>query len=143
MLAIMVCSPSYQVYCFDVPRHEHAERRIINAVTWWWARWDAGKIAPLAGADGLAEALDDGSYKDLSSDNLLPSLLDERERLKGDASGAEKRLKEIDYEIRNRIGPARTAWLPGWMLKFPTIHTKEYTVAAKDYRRLTVTRTEE
>lgn len=143
VLAIMVCSPSYPVHLFDVPRHEGAEQRIADAVAVWWRRWDHGFDPQAMSGDGLAEALDDGSHRDLSADNQLPELLDERETLKASVSGNEKRLKEIDYEIKNRIGAARTAWLPGWTLKYPSIHAKEYTVAAKDYRRLTISRTEE
>lgn len=143
VIAVMVRSRSYPLHLFDVPRHAEAEARILAAVADWWTRWDAGEIpAPAAASDGLAEALDDGSHKDLSSDNMLPGLLDEREALKAETSAAEKRLKEIDYEIRNRIGSARTAYCPGWMLKFPTFHRKEHTVAAGDYRRLTISRTE-
>jgi predicted phage-related endonuclease len=143
VLAVMVRSRSYPVHCFDVPRHPAAEAKIQAAVAEWWHAWDADEIAAPAAVDGLAEALDDDSHRDLSGDNMLPALLDERETLKAGTASAEKRLKEIDYEIRNRIGSARTAWLPGWFLKFPTINTKEYTVAAKSYRRLTASRTEE
>ncbi len=143
VLAVMVCSPSYPVHLFDVPRHPTAERRILDATAAFWAAWDAGEIAAAVPPAEIAADFDDGSHRDLSSDNMLPALLAERAGLKAATVVAEKRLKELDYELKNRIGPARTAWLPGWTIKFPTIHAKEYTVAARDYRRLDVTRTKE
>lgn len=143
VLAVMVCSTSYPLHLYDVPRHETAERRILDAVTEWWRAWDAGEIASAASSAELAAAVDDGSHRDLSGDNLLPGLLAERAALKAQAGAAEKRLKEIDYELKQRIGPARTAWLPGWLIKYPTLHRKEYTVAAGDYRRLEIVATED
>lgn len=144
ILAVMVMSPSLPLEIFDVPRHEAAEARILAAVADWWRAWDAGDIpAPAAASDGLAEAFDDGTHRDLSGDNLIREMLEERAALKDTESETAARIKELDYEIKNRIGSARTAWLPGWMLKYPTLHRKEHTVAAGDYRRLTISRTEE
>lgn len=143
LLAVMIRSRSYPVHEFDVPRHEAAEARILAAVAEWWRAYDAGEIAAPADPAGLDEMLDDGSSKDLSADNQIAFLLEERETLKQTVSEAETALKDIDYQIKNRIGAARTAWLPGWTLSFPTIHGKAYTVPAREYRRLTVKRTEE
>jgi hypothetical protein len=143
VLAVMVCSRSYPVHLFDVPRHNPAERRILNAVGDWWRRHDAGEMGKPSAAEGLAEMLDDGSHVDLSRDNHLPALLDEREILKQQAGAADKRLKEIDYEIKNRVGAARTAWLPGWSISFPTQHRKETLIPASDYRVLRIKRMEE
>jgi predicted phage-related endonuclease len=138
VLAIMVCSSTYPLHLFDVPRHDGAEQKILAAVAEWWRAWDAGEIAAPAPADQIAADVDDGSHRDLSGDNELPALLDEREGLKAAVGTAEKRLKEIDYEVKNRIGAARTAWCNGWLIKYPTLHRKEYVVKAGDYRRLEV-----
>ena len=138
LLAVMVCSPSYPVHLFDVPRHEGAERRILDAVAEWWRAWDAGEIAAAAPHAELAAELDDGSHRDLSGDNLLAVILPERAALKAQVSAAEARIKAIDYEIKQRMGPARTGWCNGWLIKFPTLHRKEYVVKAGDYRRLEV-----
>src|SRR4029077_5879201 len=78
VLAVMVCSPSYPVHYFDVPRHEAAERRILAAVAQWRKAWDAREIPPAGPSAELAADLDDGSYRDLSGDNELPPLLTER-----------------------------------------------------------------
>lgn len=143
LLAVMIRSRSYPVHEFDVPRHEAAEARILAAVAEWWRQYDAGEIPIPADPEGLAEALDDGSVLDLAADNAIRGLLDEREALKATVGDAEKRTKEIDDYIKMRLGPARLGVLPGWALAWPTIHGKEYTVPARDYRRLTVKRTGE
>lgn len=143
ILAVMVRSPSFPLHLFDVPRHAAAERRILEAVAQFWRDYDRGLPHTADTSEDLAEWLDDGSYRDLSASNELPELLDERERLKAEASVAEKRLKEIDYTIKNCIGPARTAWLPGWSLSFATQHRKESVIPASDFRVLRVKRTED
>jgi hypothetical protein len=138
MLAVMVISPSYPVHIFDVPRHPGAEARILDAVAEWWRAWDAGEIAAPADPAELAAACDDGSHRDLSGDPALPALLAERADLKATVGAAEKRLGILDYEIKNRIGPARTAYLPGWSLSFATQRRKETLIPAKDIRVLRV-----
>jgi predicted phage-related endonuclease len=143
VLAVMVCSPSYPVHYFDVPRHAAAERKILDAVAEWWRAWDEGEIAGAAPSVEIAADLDDGSYRDLSGDNELPVLLDERANLKATVSAADKRLKEIDYTIKNCLGPASTAWLPGWDISFKAQERKEFTVAAATIRVLRVKATKE
>lgn len=143
ILAVMVCSPSYPVHEFQIPRHEDAEAKILAAVAQWWRAWDAGEVVEPASAEGLAADLDDGSHKDLSGSNELPGMLDERETLKAEASAMEKRLKAIDAEIKAAIGAARTAYVPGWALSMPVVNVKEHLVAASQYRRLNIKRVEE
>jgi len=142
-IATMVTSQSLPVYYTPVKRHRAAEERILRAAALWWAEYERGALAPAADAAGLSEMLDDGSSIDLSGDNQLPSLLDERELLKQSVSIEEQRLKEIDYELKNRIGKARSAWLPGWQLTFATSHRKETIIPARDIRTLRVKRLRE
>ena len=138
LLACLEVSPSYPLHVTEVPRHEAAERRILDAVREWWRAFDAGEIAGTAPSAELEVELSDGSYIDLSADNALPGLLDERAALKATTSDAEKRLKEIDYEIKNRMGRASRAWLPGWNLSFATQHRREVLLPARDIRVLRV-----
>jgi len=138
LLAVLEVSPSYPLHVAAVPRHEKAERSILNAVAAWWRAFDAGEIAGTAPSAELEADLDDGSFVDLSKDNALPALLDERASLKATTSDAEKRLKEIDYEIKNRMGRASRAWLPGWDLSFATQHRREVLLPARDIRVLRV-----
>jgi predicted phage-related endonuclease len=147
VLAVMIRSRSYPVFTWDIPRHEAAESRIIDAVSQWWSEWANATYGGAPGPEysvpadvgGLAEIFDDGSSIDLSADNALPALLAERETLAGFAL----RLKKIDEEIKEKMGPARLGYLPGWRISYPTIHRKPYSVAEGDYRRLTVSKAEE
>ncbi|MEK1933484.1 MAG: YqaJ viral recombinase family protein, partial [Pararhizobium sp.] len=84
LLACLEVSPSYPLHVVEVPRHEAAERRILDAVAHWWTEFDAGRIAGTAPSAELAELLDDGSFVDLSDNNYLTAALPERERLKAE-----------------------------------------------------------
>src|SRR5690348_922574 len=75
VLAVMVVGGSFPLHLFDIPRHPGAEWRVLAAVTEWWRAWDAGEIAGAAPRAEIAAELDDGSHRDLSSDNLLPVML--------------------------------------------------------------------
>lgn len=138
ILAIMVMSPSLPVFEVEVPRHPAAERRILDAAAKWWTAHDAGELAAPADDEGLAAALDDGSVIDLSGDNELSDILCERAALKAATSVAEKRLKEIDYAVKNRMGRASRGWLPGWAISFAAQHRRETIIPAKDIRVLRV-----
>jgi hypothetical protein len=138
VLAVMIRQGGYPIHYFDVPRHAAAEARILDAVAAWWKSWDAGEIPHAAPSAELAADLDDGSYRDLSGDNELPPLLAERAELVAHRGSAEKRIKELDYTIKNRLGPASTAWLPGWAISFATQHRRETIIPAKDIRVLRV-----
>jgi predicted phage-related endonuclease len=142
-LAIMVVSPSYPVHYFDVPRHEAAEGRILDAVAQWWKAWDAGEIPHAVPSAELAADLDDGSYRDLSANNELPPLLAERAELTAQRRQAEKRLEVIDYVIKNTLGPASSGWLPGWQISFKSYTRREMVIPEKVIRVLRVKATEE
>jgi len=138
LLACLEVSPSYPLHVAPVHRHEKAERSILNAVAAWWRAFDAGEIAGTAPSAELEADLDDGSFVDLSKYNELPLLLDERAALKATTSEAEKRLKEIDYQIKNRMGRASRGWCNGWNISFVTQHRRETIIPAKDIRVLRV-----
>jgi predicted phage-related endonuclease len=142
VLGVIVRSSSLPLHLFEVPRHPAAEARIVSAVTDFWRRADAGEIQVAEPKDELAELLDDGSHRDLSDDNYLPQALEEREGLGRLRSDCERRLKQIDGEIKSRMGTAATAWLPGWAISWRAQHRKEFTVAAADIQVLRVKRTE-
>jgi predicted phage-related endonuclease len=82
--------------------------------------------------------LDDGSHKDLSSDNYLSASLPEREAMKAEISIREKRIKEIDEALKAALGPASSGWVPGFNITFRSQHRKEVVIPAKDFRVLRV-----
>jgi predicted phage-related endonuclease len=140
ILAVMVLSSDYPVYEFKVPRHAAAEQRILEATAEWWQQYDQGLIAAPQGSAELEAMLDDGSYKDLSGVNDIREALEERLRLKAEISQLSQRLGECEYRIKNTIGPASTAWLPGWNITFRRTLRREYTVPAAEIRTLRIKR---
>jgi putative phage-type endonuclease len=149
LAALVVGTFSADLHIFDVPRHAAAEQRIMQICMEFWENIRTGK-RPAADYERDAEtvaALYPQSVKepvlDLTGDNLLPGRLIEREVLKAEIAVASERVAAIDTEIKDKMGEAAVATLPGWTLKLPTITRKEYTVAEATYRRLTVTKAKE
>jgi predicted phage-related endonuclease len=143
VLAVMIRAPGHPIHYFDVPRHPAAEARILDAVDEFWKRWDAGEHPQPQTAAGLAEMVSDGSHRDFSGDNEIVSLLAERAELVPVRRDAEKRLDEIDGAIKERLGPASTAWCPGWSLTFKPQTRKESVLPERTFRVLRVRATEE
>jgi predicted phage-related endonuclease len=138
ILAVMVLSPDYPVYEFEVPRHPAAEQRIIEATAAWWREYDQGLIAVPQPAEELEAMLDTGEHLDWSDNQEMRVLLEERRDLKAEISRLTQRLGEHEYRIKNTIGPASTAWLPGYYVTFRRHHRKEYTVGAAEIRTLRI-----
>ena len=143
VIGVIVRNSNLPLYLFDVPRHEAAENKIIAAVQQFWARVDAGELPLPTPKDEIAEMLDDGSHTDLSSDNFLPAALERRETLLATRGEAEKEIKQIDYEVKQRVGTASAGWLPGWYISWRAQHRKEHLVPAQDVRVLRIKRTAE
>jgi predicted phage-related endonuclease len=143
VLAVIVRNSSLPLYLFDVPRHPGAEGKILAAVADFWRRADAGELPVPTPADEIEALLDDGSHRDLSDDNYLPEALEMRETLLSTRGEAERAIKAIDYEIKNRVGAASTAWLPGWAISWRSQHRNKYTVPEADIRVLRIKRTED
>lgn len=140
----LVLSRNYPDHYYRVERNAGAEARIIKAVEEFWARvGDKNMPSPDYARDSGAIAKlfpnDDGNMLDLTGDNFLPSLLDERSLLKAEVSEREARLKAIDAEIKNKLGPASGATLNGWKVTNKAQTRKEHVVAAATFRVLRVT----
>jgi len=138
LLACLEVSPSYPLHVVEVPRHEAAERRILDAVAAWWRAFDAGDFPAAAPSAELAEMLDDGSHVDLSAHNYLCDALPQRERLKAEVSAAEKQIAEIDTALKVAMGTASTAWLPGYNITWKSQHRRETVIPARDIRVLRI-----
>jgi predicted phage-related endonuclease len=143
ILAMLIRSPSFPLYLFDVPRHQRAEQRIMDVVGEFWRKWDAGEHPVTQSPADLAELLDDDSYRDLSGNNELPPLLAERAELAAQRRQGKKRLEAIDYILKNTLGPASTGWLPGWQLSFKSYTRREMVIPEKRIRVLLVKATAE
>lgn len=80
---------------------------------------------------------------DLTSDNLLPSLLNERAALKAGIDANQKRLKEIDAEIASKMNGQEEAITAGWKLSNKIQIRKEYVVKETIFTVLRATRVED
>lgn len=77
---------------------------------------------------------------DLSGDNQLPELLDEREKFKAAMKAAKGRLDTIDTEIKAKLGGRDAGALPGWRITHRERSRDGYTVQPGNYRVLKVER---
>lgn len=141
VLACMVLSSDYPVHEFDVPRHAEAETRIIDATRGWWEQYERGMIAGPQSAAALEAMLDNGEHLDWSGNEEVRLLLEQRRELKAELSAKTQQLGAVEYQLKNCLGPASSAWLPGWHLTFKTQHRKEYTVAETSFRVLRIKET--
>jgi hypothetical protein len=110
LLAVLIRSPSY-------PLHE---------------------IAAPVDAAGIEAMLDTGECLDWSNNDEVRELLERRRELKATLSRITQDLGACDYQIKNRMGPASSAWLPGWSLTFARRERREYTVPAALVRTLRI-----
>jgi predicted phage-related endonuclease len=131
----------------EIARHPEAEARIRDAVAKFWSDLDFG-IEPAIdyARDGnLIAALYPKAIPlktiDLTGDNMLPVILAERERLKGDVKVAQARLIEIDTEIKAKMGDAEIATIDGYVVTFKQQDRKGYEVKPTSFRKLNVTST--
>lgn len=122
-VAVLVTSRDYPVFVYDVPRHAGAEAKIVAKVKALWDSIENG-TAPAAdfAKDGAAIAAmfprETLATVDLSSDNRMPELLERRSQLGEILKAAEGEKDAIDAEIKQKIGEAAGATLPGWKLSW-------------------------
>ena len=84
---------------------------------------------------------DDGSIIDLSEDEALDDLLDQREGYKlveRDGADAEKSRRLIDAMIIDKLGNASVARTKGGLIKAQTVRVKEALRKAYTFRKVTV-----
>lgn len=150
VLAVLIVSAfgaDYREY--DVPRHEGAEQRIRDGVARFWQDITFG-ITPKAdyAADGdlLAKLHAPDAVLppvDLSKDNRLPELLDERETLHRHFKDCEARLEAIKAEIVEKLAGATVGTLDGWTITRKMQHRREQLMKATSFPVLRITRHKE
>jgi predicted phage-related endonuclease len=129
----------------EVPRHPAAEQRIRDAVAKFWEDVAAGREPdPDYGKDAellkmIAPREIAGTTVDLSGDNELPALLDQRAEIMTAMKGYEARKDEIETAIKFRMRDAESVvGLPDWNITWKTTHRAEYVMKAKDIRTLRI-----
>lgn len=148
LVVLVVSNFDAELHTFDIPRHDGAERNIIEAAREFWANMEAGKFPPpdyRRDADVLAAmnpAAEPGTTVDLSNDNRLAEILPIRAKLKADVKISLEELEAIDAEIKEKIGSAETATFPGWRVTYKNQRRKAYTVAESTRRVLNINEVE-
>lgn len=129
----------------EVPRMEAVERRIVAAVRQFWDDVAAGRQPqpdPAKDAELLsviAPREKSGKAIDLSGDNELPALLDQREQIMAGITGYEQRKSEIETQLKFLMGDAeRVTGLPEWSITWKTQHRAAFSVPEKDIRTLRI-----
>lgn len=143
--ALVIDTYTAELYLHPVPRHGAAEARVRAMAATFWSNVAEGRMpAPDYARDAeTVTALYPQSVAepvlDLTGDNALGILLPHREALREMITLDQKRLDEMDTEIKAKLGEAERATLPGWKISWKTEQRKAYTVAASTRRVLRVT----
>jgi hypothetical protein len=80
---------------------------------------------------------------DLSRSNTIRVLLAEWEALREQVHEAQDRISRIEHVIKTTIGKHELAVLPGYEIRYPTVHRRQCVIPAGDYRRLVIRQTDE
>lgn len=144
VVACLVVSRDLPIHIYDVPRHAGAEAKIRDAVAAFWRSVEEGiRPPPVDGRDAATLAgmfpRDNGDVLDLTGDNRLPELLEERAVARAALKEREERVDAIDAEIKAKLGEAAEARLPGWRITWKSQHRAERLVPASDFRVLRIT----
>lgn len=143
--ALVVDGWRADLHTFEVMRVAEAEDRIVTGVAEFWRRieerdppraeygYDSASLAALYPREVA------GKTVDLTMDNLLPELLDEREDLKAQEKAAKGRIDEIDDEIKAKLGDAERALVAdGRTITWKTQQRREVVLPAASFRVLRV-----
>lgn len=141
--APMVVGFGLEMPLVPIPIHAGIIDRIKSEVAAFWHAVDSGMPPdPDYLRDGrLLEQMFVGSDEivDLSGDNALPELADERAKLSADAKAADIRIREIKGEFLAKLGGAGAGRLAdGRLITAKRINRKGYSVEPSSYVTVTV-----
>ena len=145
MVAALIVGHGIDLHLVEVPIHQGVFDRVCEETIAFWDRVEREeKPEPDFARDAhVLERLygnNNGTEIDLSTDNRMPHLLEERANLKAAASAAAASLKPIEAEIIAKLGAHDRAYLPGWRVSRPVVRRKAHFVEASAYRKLSITR---
>ena len=147
--ALVIDTYTAELYLHPVKRHAAAEARVREIVSEFWANVASGR-RPAADYQQDAETVramfpqsEPEKVLDLSGDSRLPQLLLERGIALAAIKAHQQDVEAIDTEIRDKLGDAEQATLPGWKITWKTQQRKAYTVAETTARPLRVTAIDE
>jgi len=77
-----------------------------------------------------------GKIVDLTGDNRIVAVLEERAAAIKDREAAAGKIDELDAEIKSKIGDAEVAIVPGWSVSWKTVEKEGFEVKPTSYRQL-------
>ena len=110
----------FETQIFEVPRNIGAEKRIREATTKFWHDLNAGIVPAIDyQRDGdliklLFPREKKGKVIDLTQDNRIGELLDQRAAAHDAMKIAKKSIEMVEAEIKMKLGDAEAAIVPGW-----------------------------
>lgn len=148
----VLCVYPYDISCsiHEIKRHASAEAKIVAAVKKFWDDVEHGREPePDYGRDAaLIKILAPRETNppitiNLSGNNELPKLLEERELIRQRMDADKKNCEEIETQIKFMMRDAAVAnGLPGWHITYKTTAFKGYTVEPRESRILRIQRKE-
>jgi predicted phage-related endonuclease len=147
--ALVVGDYVFECHLYPVERHQATEDRLLNGAAAFWAAFDAGEEPTIDyERDGELIALlyptaHPGKVVDLTMDNRILKLLEDREEFQADRSKAEKKIKAAETEIKEKLGSAEVATVMGWRVSLKHEPRAAHFVKASNPRVLRVSRIEE
>ncbi len=139
LVALIVSGHSLKLHTpVEIPLHPGLMSRLRNEVADFWHLTDRGlHPEPDWKRDGpLIEDLyePNGEVVDLSAENMLPELCDEKARIASEKSAIEKRLKEIKAEMLDKMGGASAARISdGRVITAKSVERAGYEVKPTSY----------
>lgn len=145
-IVAMVDNRKKDISRYEVPRNDEAWAKIVAKVAEFWQLVESKTMpAPVFSAD--LEALKrimppdpQAEPIDLTEDNMLPVILDERETLKAKVDECSARIEAIDAEIVHKLAGAPEGRARGWRVTHKQQTRKEYTVKASTFSVLRLTK---
>jgi YqaJ-like viral recombinase domain len=118
LAALVIGTFDAELHLIPVNRHAAAEQKIMQTVKQFWSDFDAGiqpRVDPTQDHDVVKSLYptDNGKTIDLTGDNKIPELIDERKRLGMEIKDLDDRKKLIETEIRGKIGEHSYAQIAG------------------------------
>jgi putative phage-type endonuclease len=138
MVALLVVGRGIELHMIDIPVVPDLMRRIRGEVADFWRVTAAGghPDADWKRDGALIEELyePNGNIVDLSNDNMLPEICDEKARIASEKGVIEKRLKEIKAELLDKMAGASAARIAdGRVITAKTVERAGYEVKPTSY----------
>lgn len=140
----------FDLHEYLVPRHQAAEKLVVEEAVAFWMSVDGGGPPPMPNYrrdSALIAAMypkeEPGKILDCSRDNEMPSLLDRHQQLDAEIKDREGEQEEIAARIKERMADAERALVPGYSVTYKQIKRKAHQVKASTYRKLRISKHEE